>query len=131
MKTDCRTRRLNIRLTELEYIDFRHRMEDAGYKSVSRYIRKKLFSTRVMPVRRAVQEEKVLESMRLLVAEVKKIGVNYNQVVKSYNASKNKISSYGTERKINELYKMTSLLVKEIQLVKELLVGNSNGNQNS
>ncbi|MBO5406074.1 MAG: hypothetical protein J6A27_00985 [Bacteroidales bacterium] len=84
-----------------------------------------------MPVRRAVQEEKVLESMRLLVAEVKKIGVNYNQVVKSYNASKNKISSYGTERKMNELYKMTSLLVKEIQLVKELLVGNSNGNQNS
>ena len=79
-----------------------------------------------MPVRRAVQEEKLMESMRLLVAEVKKIGVNYNQVVKSYNASKSKISSYGTERKMKELYKLTNLLVQEIQLVKELLVGNGN-----
>ncbi|MBQ7772445.1 MAG: hypothetical protein IJ383_00010 [Bacteroidales bacterium] len=126
MKTNCRNRRLNIRLTELEYVDFMQRMDSAGYKSVSRYVRKKLFSTRVMPVRRAVQEEKLMESMRLLVAEVKKIGVNYNQVVKSYNASKSKISSYGTERNMKELYKLTNLLVQEIQLVKELLVGNGN-----
>lgn len=83
---DIRDRRFTIRFTETEYIDFTRKMEDAGYKSIARYIRDSVLGrTMYVPKKVKLTDRGLRDQLNAILASIQKIGVNYNQVVKVIN----------------------------------------------
>lgn len=80
-----KTIRITFRLTEEEAARLDSDMRFHGYKSMSKYIRRHIFHGR--PMRRNYKsiDSDVTKPMELLIGEVKRIGINYNQAVKSIN----------------------------------------------
>ena len=81
-----RTRIVKVRLTEDEFALMRTVMEAGGYPTVSCFLREVITRKR-LPSRRetaAVDDGYVRQELNRLVYEVNRIGVNYNQVVATY-----------------------------------------------
>ena len=77
---------ISFRLNDKEMIDFNTLMIRAGYRSRSKFIRSLMFST---PVKRRIFEktnEKIPEILTQFLSDFKKVGVNYNQYVRSFNS---------------------------------------------
>lgn len=74
-----------VRFTQDEKITVRKEMEALGYKSFSHYLRDLIFKKTKYRFRGKVKDRELLVSIDEMTAEIKKIGVNYNQLVKSYN----------------------------------------------
>lgn len=104
-------------MTEIEFIEFKHRVESSGYKSMSKYIRDRVLKGKTITTTYN-HNENTYTALKELTTEVKKIGVNYNQLIRNYNANINKISSYGTEKLMKKIYKMTVLLVENVSQIK-------------
>ena len=93
-----RTRTVKVRLTEDEYARMLLLMETGGYPTVSCFLRDAI-TRRNLPVRRTVRtvDDGVLrERMNRLVYEVNRIGVNYNQVVATYQRLSRQVRPDGT-----------------------------------
>lgn len=107
---------INFRLTEIERIELEKRINTVGYKSLSKYIRTILFENRIEIIERR-EDLNCVKKREELRAEIKKIGVNYNQFVKKVNSipSQN-ISSKQMAYFANELNKNT---LKIIELFKK------------
>ena len=116
-----RQRCIGLRLTEHEYIELVERMKLADCKSISKYVRHRIFGDglRKSINRRAVGEEKIATVLAAFVYEIQKIGVNYNQVVHNYNAQRQSMSSYQTERSMKQLEKLTKQLLKNVIELKD------------
>lgn len=81
-----RTRIVKVRLTEDEFALMRTVMEAGGYPTVSCFLREVITRKR-LPSRRetaAVDDGYLRQELNRLVYEVNRIGVNYNQVVATY-----------------------------------------------
>lgn len=126
-----KTRRLNLRLTDIEYLDFQHKMQEAGYKSMSKFARDRILGTAVSRKKRTMSDENLYRLLHQFTYEVKKIGVNYNQVVHNYNSQRGNISSYMTEKLMRNLEKLTRELLKDTIEIKEKLLQSDNGNNPS
>lgn len=61
-------------------------MSMEGYKSRSNYIRKKILGARVFRRNLRRHEANISKQIELLRAEIRRIGVNYNQVVRAVNS---------------------------------------------
>lgn len=114
-------KRINVRLTELEWVDLEREMRRSGYLSKSKFIRESIFSIRRRSVRGIKLSENTSQNLIELISNVKKIGVNYNQVVKTYNSVKERASSYHSEITLKKLYQLTDVLVKNVIALKEKL----------
>jgi hypothetical protein len=57
-----------------------------GYRSRSTYIRKKILGARVFRRNLRRHEANISKQIELLRAEIRRIGVNYNQVVRAVNS---------------------------------------------
>ncbi len=61
-------------------------MSMEGYRSRSTYIRKKILGARVFRRNLRRHEANISKQIELLRAEIRRIGVNYNQVVRAVNS---------------------------------------------
>lgn len=80
-----RKHKIQVRLTDIEMAELKNRMHDMDYLSVSKYIRDTVFRRR-QTARRVVDisDSGLGSQIEKLTAQVRKIGVNYNQVVIRY-----------------------------------------------
>ena len=116
---------LTLRMTEAEYVEFKYIMNEAGYKSMSKFIRHKIFRGKERTVRTKLHDENVITVLRALIMEVNKVGVNYNQLVRKFNAQK----PYGLDdyryKLMHDLQELTKKMLKTLTEVKEGIVGKS------
>ena len=92
---EIRNRFVGLRFTESEFENLRLKMELSGYRSISIYIRDMLLSTRIR--RRSVYkaDPNLERQLTMLRSEIRKIGVNYNQRVKTLNALSKRVDKKG------------------------------------
>lgn len=82
-----KTHRITFRLTDKEVVDLETAMALENFRSKSKYIRRQLFSKQVRRRNLKPTDENLPREVAMLGAGVKKIGVNYNQVVKAVNTA--------------------------------------------
>ena len=120
-----KTKMLTLRMTEAEFVEFKYLMNEAGYKSMSKFIRYKVFRGKERTVRIKLHDENVITVLKALIMEVNKVGVNYNQLVRKYNAQK----PYGPDdyryKLMHDLQELTKKMLRTLSEVKEGIVGNS------
>ena len=105
-----RSIRYTIRLTSKEDIEMRSAMELEGYKSIAKYIRHRLLSKDIRRRNLRIRDENLEKRFVLFVADMKKIGVNYNQVVKAVNIlMKQRTNGRGTFSRRSMIQKCTEL----------------------
>ena len=80
-----RTRKITIRVTDSEALKLKSLMSMMGYRNVSLFIRDQLLKTRVQRRNLRRTEANLSRQIEQLTTEIKRIGVNYNQVVKALN----------------------------------------------
>ena len=76
---------IGFRITEEENIKLKSLMSMMGYRNVSLFIRDQLMKTRVQRRNLRRTEANLSRQIEQLTTEIKRIGVNYNQVVKALN----------------------------------------------
>lgn len=82
---DLLSRKISVRLTEKEYETLRMKMELSGYRSMSIFIRDVLFSIRLQRRNYSKIDPNLVRQVAMLRSEIRQIGVNYNQRVKTLN----------------------------------------------
>lgn len=116
---------LTLRMTEAEFVEFKYLMNEAGYKSMSKFIRYKVFRGKERTVRTKLHDENVITVLKALIMEVNKVGVNYNQLVRKFNAQK----PYGPDdyryKLMHDLQELTKKMLRTLTEVKEEIVGKS------
>ena len=84
---DTRRIRYTVRLTEQENISIEREMELLGYRSVAKYFR--IMSLKKHHMTKSGEKDAdscVMEKLTRLRTDLNKLGANYNQIVKRYNA---------------------------------------------
>ena len=76
---------IGLRITEEEHIKLKSLMFMMGYRCISLFIRDQLLKTRVQRRNLRRTEANLSRQIEQLTTEIKRIGVNYNQVVKALN----------------------------------------------
>ena len=76
---------VSLRITEEEHIRMKSLMALMGYRNVSMFIRDQILKSRVQRRNLRRTEANISRQLEQLTAEVKRIGVNYNQRVKTLN----------------------------------------------
>jgi archaellum component FlaC len=117
---------IGIRLTDDEYIRLKSLMSMMGYRCVSLFIRDQLLKTRVQRRNLRRTEANLSRQLEQLTTEVKRIGVNYNQVVKALNTLAKLRDSRGnavvTSTAINGNLTDMKLLMESL-LTKVMMIG--------
>ena len=81
-----KTVKISFRMTEEDVAKLDALMSMEGFKSRSNYIRKKILGARVFRRNLRRHEANISKQIELLRAEIRRIGVNYNQVVRAVNS---------------------------------------------
>ena len=76
---------INVRFSDEELEKLMLRMRLSGYNNRSKYIRESILSTRVRRRNLSRNDANLAKQIDMLRVELKRIGVNYNQRVKSLN----------------------------------------------
>ena len=76
---------INVRFSDEELEKLMLRMRLSGYNNRSKYIRDSILSTRVRRRNLSRNDANLAKQIDMLRVELKRIGVNYNQRVKSLN----------------------------------------------
>lgn len=118
-------RRVTVRMTGQEYETFRLQMELSGYRSMSIYLRDILFITRIRRRNYSQTDSNMVRQMMMLRAELRKIGVNYNQRVKALHALSKRTDKKGRPiinmRDIDrDNLEMKAMMEKMSQVVMEM-----------
>ena len=122
---------VQVRLTSDEMALVKTLMENAGYPTVSCYLRDVITRKR-LPERRFVQtvDDAVLrEKMNALIYQVNRIGVNYNQFVATYQRQSKQIRKDGTpyvntrmlDGKVTALMRCTEGLRDEFAVMLDII----------
>ena len=101
------------------------RMTEAGYKSMSKFIRYKVFRGKERTVRIKLHDENVITVLKALIMEVNKVGVNYNQLVRKFNAQKPYSPDDYRYKLMHDLQELTKKMLRTLSEVKEGIVGKS------
>ena len=122
---------VQVRLTRDEMDRVRTLMEDGGYPTVSCFLREVITRKR-LPERRnvAVVDDGVFrERMNRMVYEMNKIGVNYNQVVSTYQRQSKQTRPDGSpylntrllDEKVTSLMRSTEALRDEFAVLLDIV----------
>lgn len=76
---------VNVRFSEMEYEKLATLMRLAGYNNRSKFIRESLLSRRYRRRQLNRNDGNLVKQIELLRTEIRRIGVNYNQRVKTLN----------------------------------------------
>lgn len=117
---EIRKHYVNVRFSEKEFEKLNTQMHLSGYNNRSRYIRDSLLSTRVRRRNLSLNEANVAKQIELLRLDLKRIGVNYNQRVKTLNRLANVTDRRGNaivnardiEHDMSEMKRMMDGMVK-------------------
>ena len=129
-----KTVRITFRITDEEAIDLTTMMSLEGFRSRSKFIRKSLFGRKIQRRKLISSETNICKQIEILRADIKKIGVNYNQVVKAVNtAVKLKgmngqpvVSTRSMEYKLGGMKTlMEGILAKVCEIKEEITEGNT------
>lgn len=126
-----RTRTVKVRLTDDEFFRMKALMDTAGYPTVSCFLRD-IITRKRLPDRRsaAIIDDSVLrERLNRLVYEVNKIGVNYNQVVSTYQRQAKQTRPDGSpylntrllDEKVTALMRSTEGLRDEFAVILDIV----------
>ena len=80
-----KTEHVSLRLTEEEHIRMKSLMAMMGYRNVSLFIREQILGTRVQRRNLSKTEANLSRQIEQVHTEIKRIGINYNQVVRAVN----------------------------------------------
>lgn len=80
-----KTAHVSLRLTEEEHIRMKSLMAMMGYRNVSLFIREQILGTRVQRRNLSKTEANLSRQIEQVHTEIKRIGINYNQVVRAVN----------------------------------------------
>ena len=117
---EIRKHYINVRFSEKEFEKLNIQMHLSGYNNRSRYIRDSLLSTRVRRRNLSLNEANVAKQIELLRLDLKRIGVNYNQRVKTLNRLANVkdrrgnaiVNARDIEHDMSEMKRMMDGMVK-------------------
>lgn len=115
-------------------------MRSAGYPTVSGYLRDRLpgMRHRGRPMPAATEGRGLPEALDRLVREVRRIGVNYNQVVAAWHRQLRHLRASGpgeppglreTDEAVGALMRLTGALHREVALLLELCRRTSGGTE--
>lgn len=115
---------VNIRFTENEIAQIQMQMNLEGYNSRSRYIRDKVLAGKVQRRDYSNAAPGSSKQMEFLIAEIKRIGNNYNQVVRAVNRSVGlttksgnpAVSTKSMEYQLGQLKKMMQDIMNKLSL---------------
>lgn len=121
---------VGFRIDENEMLDLKENMKRAGYSSISIYIRDLLCNQIVKKVRvRTVTDENLMRVLEDIRFQVRKAGVNINQVAVTYNAAAKRVDQNGrsmintrrTEHALSDLNGNLSLMNDSLAIFIRLL----------
>lgn len=122
-------KKLSIRFTADEYEMIKTMMSIEGYKSMSKLIRNKVLYSQLVLRPTSIYTGKLAKEILTLTKQVKKIGVNYNQVVKKFNSMSYTYKLGESKKLMVELQDLTKILIAQVKELKEEVI--NNGNQTS
>lgn len=102
-------------------------MSMEGYRSRSTYIRKKILGARVFRRNLRRHEANISKQIELLRAEIRRIGVNYNQVVRAVNSMSRLrdkrgnavITAHIIDGKLTDLRQMMVSVLDKVDAIEE------------
>lgn len=129
-----KTVRITFRITDEEAINLDTLMSLEGFRSRSQFIRKRLFGRKVQRRKLVSSEANICKQIEILRADIKKIGVNYNQVVKAVNTAiklkgrdgRPVVSTRSMEYKLSGMKTLMEGILAKVCEIKEELTAGSN-----
>ncbi len=120
-----KTVKISFRMTEEETAKLDAEMALEGFRSRSKYIRKVLLRGRVKRRFLSRNSANIAKQIEILRAEIKRIGVNYNQVVRAVNSMaklRDKrgnavITSHTIEGKLTDLRQMMISVLDKVDAI--------------
>ncbi len=102
-------------------------MRLAGYRNRSRFIRESLLSTRCRRRNLSRNEANLSKQIELLRAEIRRVGVNYNQRVKTLNTlakfrdrqGRMIVSATDIEHDMTDMKRMMDTMVSKVSLIEK------------
>ena len=122
-------KRVTIRFTDEEYEVLKTRQALEGYMSTAKFIREKVLYAQSILKPTSIYTGKLAKEILSLTKQVKKIGVNYNQVVKKFNSMSYAYKHIESKKLMVELQDLTKNLIDQVKELKEEVI--NNGNQTS
>ena len=129
-----KTVRITFRITDEEAINLDTLMSLEGFRSRSKFIRKRLFGRKIQRRKLISSEANICKQIEILRADIKKIGVNYNQVVKAVNTAvklkgrdgRPVVSTRSMEYKLSGMKTLMEGILAKVCEIKEELTADSN-----
>lgn len=124
---EVRKHYVNVRFSESEYENLATLMRLAGYRNRSRFIRESLLSTRCRRRNLSRNEANLSKQIELLRAEIRRVGVNYNQRVKTLNTlakfrdrqGRMIVSATDIEHDMTDMKRMMDAMVSKVSLIEK------------
>ena len=122
---------VHARLDQEEYSRFRTLMEIGGYTSISCFLRDLILQKR-LPYRQEIEHvspRQLSDKMNVLIYQVNKIGINYNQVVAAWQKQSRQtrpdgspyMNTHAVEARLTELMRMTEGLRDEFAVILDVI----------
>ena len=124
---EVRKHYVNVRFSESEYENLATLMRLAGYRNRSRFIRESLLSTRCRRRNLSRNEANLSKQIELLRAEIRRVGVNYNQRVKTLNTlakfrdrqGRMIVSATDIEHDMTDMKRMMVAMVSKVSMIEK------------
>ena len=116
-----------MRFSEAEYENLATLMRLAGYRNRSKFIRESLLSKRYRRRNLSLNDANLSKQIELLRAEIRRIGVNYNQRVKTLNTlakfrdrqGRMIVSRTDIEHDMTDMKRMMDSMVSKVGLIEK------------
>ena len=124
---EVRKHYVNVRFSEAEYENLMTLMRLAGYRNRSKFIRESLLSTRCRRRNLSRNEANLSKQIELLRAEIRRVGVNYNQRVKTLNTlakfrdrqGRMIVSATDIEHDMTDMKRMMDAMVSKVSMIEK------------
>lgn len=124
---EVRKHYVNVRFSEAEYENLATLMRLAGYRNRSKFIRESLLSKRYRRRNLSLNDANLSKQIELLRAEIRRIGVNYNQRVKTLNTlakfrdrqGRMIVSRTDIEHDMTDMKRMMDSMVSKVSLIEK------------
>ena len=124
---EVRKHYVNVRFSESEYENLATLMRLAGYRNRSKFIRESLLSTRCRRRNLSRNEANLSKQIELLRAEIRRVGVNYNQRVKTLNTlakfrdrqGRMIVSATDIEHDMTDMKRMMDAMVSKVSMIEK------------
>lgn len=124
---EVRKHYVNVRFSEAEYENLATLMRLAGYRNRSKFIRESLLSKRYRRRNLSLNDANLSKQIELLRAEIRRIGVNYNQRVKTLNTlakfrdrqGRMIVSRTDIEHDMTDMKRMMDSMVSKVGLIEK------------